>query len=160
MTMNIRALLVTSFSVALSLTSMACTVESTDTPATPGAELFTTPSNARVTGGIFGVWGGGSSDSDGTIDYRMRIENGKVTLANRCRFNDGNTLQVGVVSSIRIADGSITFLENAESVQKSPDGKKECHVSVKIREYPYAISGTKLILGEPGSSVEFQKLTD
>jgi hypothetical protein len=120
--------------------------------------LYDTPANAKVTpGDVHGTWGGSQRDDVGTIDFRVRVEDGQIELANRCTFPNNEVVTVYVSAKARITDASITIEEAKQDSKKSADGKEECNVATQVREYMYTIDGTKLMLeGAP----ELTKLTD
>lgn len=140
--------------------------------------LFSAPGGAATGDQVYGLWGGAADRAGTKYDIRMRLEDGRITLAGRCTFGDGTTLTTGISGTARVASksddfgcvslkgsvdqkptcGSISILESKSN--KQTRGEKFCSVELKPMTWKYALAGTDLELSTETDRLDFVKISD
>jgi hypothetical protein len=140
--------------------------------------LFSAPGGSATADQVYGLWGGSAERAGTKFDIRMRLEDGRITLAGRCTFKDGTTLTTGTSGSARVATkadsfgcfspkghgtekptcGSIEILES--KTNKQTLGEKFCTVELKPMMWRYALTGMDLVLSTDTDDLELVKLSD
>ena len=129
-------------------------------PASPDGS---TPTPSITPDNILGLWGATARIGDITFDVRLQIESNQVTMANRCILPDGDSLLAGVTAAARITPQSVVVLESKyDQSQTTKNGKTwTCNASATPIEVKYIVTGTRLIVFQPGEGIkEMVKIHD
>lgn len=134
---------------------------------------FATPSGTSTPDSIFGLWGGATEQGPATLDLRMRIEETRVSFANRCKFADGSTITVGLEAAARVSNDKFQVLESKNqkaslgdktcTAQSTPGESEPCPTDkFKAKQDCFELSGTTLRMygKNPLLAVELTKLED
>ncbi len=143
--------------LALALTTVLHCGSENETKSAGGSQyghLFNPPAGQMTPNRIYGTWAVQSKIADGKLEARVRFERDKITVVNRCIFDDGApSLTVGLEARAVIDDVAIRVLESKDDeIRKN---NHHCSVSMKAGTYPYRINGTQLT----DSSNAFQSAT-
>jgi len=124
------------------------------------AKLFDSPRTSTITANsIRGVWGGTTTQTDVTGEWRIAFEADVAHVALRCRFKDGTRLTPGVSIPVTYGDNTITFANPADDSMKANSGTT-CTVSVSGGTFEYRIADNKLPMSVSGQLVMFNKISD
>ena len=140
--------------------------------------MFGPPGRTQATpNSLYGLWGVAEERAGVKYDIRMRIAEGRVTMAGRCGWHDGTSLTVGTSGSARVAPkedkfgcfapkfnqknpacGSIALLESKN--ERETRGEKYCAVEMKPITYEYSLAETDLRLMAGAEMLNFVKISD
>lgn len=134
------------FTFALALTAVVHCGSGNENKSAGGSQyghLFNPPSGPVTPNSIFGTWSVQSKIPDGTADARIRFEKDKVTVVNRCSFDDGSpSLMVGAEARAVIDATTIRVLESKEDIINKDSHR--CYVTIQATTRAYTIRGTTL----------------
>lgn len=142
--------------VAFALLAAGCgTDEDDDESRRAGyAPLFSASSAAVTHGSIYGVWAGHLEWADGSLDVRFKFAPDALTGANRCIYNDGFSVIVGVTAAATITESEINVRESKDDVFN--DGKHRCNINARPARTAYTIDGDRMTI----DNLELLKVSD
>lgn len=139
--------------------------------------MFDAPAGNATADRLNGLWGGSVEQGGVGFDFRIRVEDARITIASRCKWSDGLVLSVGASASSRTSSkppgdvscfpldagsksecGEVDILESQSDRQAS--GDRWCAVDLHPRAYEWTMSGVKLRFTLQGQQIDLVKISD
>jgi hypothetical protein len=119
--------------------------------------LFSTSGKATP-GVIYGTWIANQKQGNVEVESRIRFEQNKMIMANRCKFNDGSTSIVAVETGAVIDSKTFRPLESKEDSVYNKQTR--CRVFIEAGTYDYSIKGLNLQILNSRDIVTITKSND
>lgn len=122
--------------------------------------LFAPPASSTTSDTIFGVWAASDQIGIAKADARFKFEANRLTLASRCRFDDGTVLTVGASVAARVTEDKTVILESKEVENRR--GTIFCRVNASPRTLEYAVRDGRALVhtDNPAGAFTMTKLAD